>query len=215
MRCSKHSCCPSKQSPCAQGCCPSKKKPLIILAALAGAAAVVGLMGGCASRRTAQTDLPTVDHVNVERYTGTWYEIAKLPNRFQKQCASNTKAVYAIQGNDISVTNSCMRADGKTEDITGIAKVVPNSGNAKLRVSFFGPFYAPYWILALGPSYDWSLVGTPDRKYLWILSRTPQLPEETQRHVIARAVELGFDTSKLEFTPQTAAEYPRSYSKQP
>jgi apolipoprotein D and lipocalin family protein len=193
--------------------CSRKHSLLLLAGAAAGAAAVVGLVGACAAQ-PAQPDLPTVEHVILERYAGLWYEIARLPNRFQKQCASNTAAEYTLTDKGMRVVNSCMRADGQTESIKGRARVVPGSGNAKLRVGFFGPFFAPYWILALDRDYEWVLVGTPDRKYLWILARTPQLPQAVYQHIVERAAELGFATEKLQLTPQAGGvQYPRSYSR--
>ncbi|MFV0601080.1 MAG: lipocalin family protein [Brachymonas sp.] len=196
------------------GPCSKKHSLLLLAAAAAGAAAVVGLIGACAAQ-PAQPELPTVEHVILERYAGLWYEIARLPNRFQKQCAGNTTAEYTLTDKEVHVINSCTRADGRTESIEGKVRVVPGSGNAKLRVRFFGPFSAPYWILALDKDYEWALVGTPDRNYLWILARTPQLPQAVYQHIVERAAELGFATEKLQLTPQAAAvQYPRSYSTQ-
>ena len=196
--------------------CPlsSKKQSLLLLvAAAAGAVAAVGVMSACSTIRPALPGLPVVDHVVLERYAGVWYEIARLPNRFQKQCICNTKAEYTLTDAGVRVRNSCVRVDGKTDTIEGIAQVVPGSGNAKLRVSFFRPFYGDYWILALDQDYEWALVGTPDRKYLWILSRAPHLADEVQQAIIARAAELGFAVEKLEFTPQAEVQYPRSYHR--
>ena len=194
---------------------PSTKKHslLLLVAAAAGAAAAVGVMSACSSKGPVRPDVSAVDHVVLERYAGVWYEIARLPNRFQKQCACNIKAEYTLIDAGMKVRNSCTRADGKTDTANGIAKVVPGSGNAKLRLSFFGPFYGDYWILALDHDYEWALVGSPDRKFLWILSRTPQLAEGVLQGIIARAAELGFATDKLEFTPQTDVQYPRSYTR--
>lgn len=186
--------------------CSLKKSPWLLVAAAAlGAAATVGIMTGCASQKQqAKPALPTVDHVVLERYVGVWYEIARLPNRFQTQCARNVKAQYTLVDGGMQVHNSCVQANGKTRTATGFAKVEPGSGNARLSVSFFRPFYGPYWVLALDREYAWSLVGSPDRKQLWILSRTPQLPPEVQQRIIARAAELGFATDALLFTPQDA-----------
>jgi len=186
--------------------CSLKKSPWLLLTAAAlGAAATAGIMAGCASQKRPQAPtLPTVDHVVLERYVGVWYEIARLPNRFQTQCARNIKAEYQLVEGGMQVRNSCVQANGKTRSATGFAKVEPGSGNARLRVSFFRPFYGPYWVLALDREYAWSLVGSPDRKQLWILSRTPHLPQDVQQRIIARAAELGFATESLLFTPQDA-----------
>lgn len=164
-------------------------------------AAGAALLAGCASAPTAP--LPTVPTVDLARYAGAWYEVASLPNRFQKQCVADTQARYRPVGDDIEVRNRCRTADGTVEDITGIAKVVPGSGNAKLRVSFFRPFYGDYWILAFGPDQRWVLVGEPKRQFGWVLSRTPQLPAAELDAALARAEALGYDRRAFKTTPQT------------
>ena len=98
--------------------------------------------------------LPTVAEVDLARYAGAWYEIALLPNRFQKQCVADTQARYRLDGERVEVINRCRMADGRVDDIKGHAKVVPGSGNARLRVTFFWPFYGDYWVLALDPDFD-------------------------------------------------------------
>ncbi len=151
----------------------------------------------------APAPLPTVAQVELARYAGAWYEIALLPNRFQKQCVADTQARYQLDGERVSVLNRCRTADGRVEDIRGHAKVVAGSGNARLRVTFFWPFYGDYWVLALDADYRHVLVGEPDRKYAWVLSRTPQLDEATLQSVLDRAAELGFDKAAFQRTPQT------------
>ncbi len=125
---------------------------------IASALVAVAALSGCGSSPPA-SPLPTVAAVDLARYSGLWYEIALLPNRFQAQCTSDTQARYRPQGDDIEVFNRCRRADGSVVDATGVAKVVAGSGNAKLRVSFFRPFYGDYQVLALPDDYRWVLVG--------------------------------------------------------
>jgi apolipoprotein D and lipocalin family protein len=158
---------------------------------------------GCTSAPTAP--LPTVVSVDLARYTGAWYEVAALPNRFQKQCVADTQARYRQTGADIEVVNRCRTADGKVDDITGIAKVVPDSGDAKLRVSFFRPFYGDYFVLALGSrqDYGWVLVGEPTRQFGWVLSRTPAIAPADLETALARAEALGYARSAFKPTPQT------------
>ncbi|WP_310460426.1 lipocalin family protein [Sphaerotilus sp.] len=165
--------------------------------------ALLALLAGCTWAPT--LPLPTVASVDLGRYTGAWYEVASLPNRFQKQCVADTQARYRQTGADIEVVNRCRTADGKVEDITGIAKVVPDSGNAKLRVSFFRPFYGDYWVLALGPDYRWVLVGEPTRQFGWVLSRTPALAPADLDTALARAEALGYARTAFKATPQTQA----------
>lgn len=141
---------------------------------------------------------PVVASVNVNRYLGTWYQQALIPNRFQIRCASNTTATYALDGKDLSVVNQCRGADGKVEVATGVAKIVEGSNNAKLRVSFFRPFYGDYWVLALDPEYQWVLVGDPTRHYGWVLSRDANLSDVIFSQILDRAVSLGYDKTRFE-----------------
>ena len=170
------------------------------LGALLIASALAGLVG-CGSSPPA-SPLPTVAAVDLARFSGLWYEIALLPNRFQAQCVSDTQARYRPQGDDIEVFNRCRQADGSVTDATGVAKVVAGSGNAKLRVSFFRPFYGGYQVLALPDDYRWVLVGEPSRQYGWVLSRTPQMAPTDYAAALARAEVLGYARSAFRLTPQ-------------
>lgn len=153
------------------------------------------LLGGCATREP----LPTVPEVDLARYSGTWHEIAKYPNFFQRRCASDTKAIYEPMADGrIRVVNSCRNANGREQRVSGTATVVPDSGNARLRVSFWGPFAGDYWIIGLDPDYRWALVGHPSRKFLWILSRTPEMDDTTYRRIVKLATDLGYDPSRIE-----------------
>jgi apolipoprotein D and lipocalin family protein len=134
---------------------------------------------------------------------GTWYEIARLPNRFQEVCAGDTQARYRLDGDLVRVTNHCRKVDGTITTAEGRARSVAGSSNSKLRVSFFRPFYGDYWVLALDPGYQWVLVGEPRRKYAWILSRKPLLAETTIAALLDQAAEQGFDRDAFQRTPQT------------
>jgi apolipoprotein D and lipocalin family protein len=151
------------------------------------------------------TPLPTVMQVDLGRYAGDWYEVAKLPNRFQAMCAADTLARYRLEGDKVRVENRCRNKNGDLETAQGTAKVVDGSGNAKLRVSFFWPFYGDYWVLAFddtAPDYRWVLVGEPERRYAWVLSRSAKLDATTLDHVLAKAATLGFDRTAFQVTPQ-------------
>ena len=167
------------------------------------AAALAGLVG-CSSPPPGPP-LPTVAAVDLDRYLGTWYEVAVVPNRFQKQCVADTQACYRLQGDVIEVFNRCRQSDGTVSEVTGVAKPVTGSANAKLRVSFFRPFYGDYWVLALPEDYRWALVGEPSRSYGWVLSRTPQIAPADLAVVLARAEHLGYTASAFQRTPQTLA----------
>jgi apolipoprotein D and lipocalin family protein len=164
---------------------------------------VIGTTALLAACAPTYPSLPTVHAVDLDRYYGTWYEIARLPNRFQAMCVSDTQATYRPDGNQVTVVNRCRTADGKFEQADGVAKVVAGSHGAKLRVSFFRPFYGDYWILDLDPDYRWVLVGEPSRKYAWILARQPRLDDATREALLNRAATLGFDRRAFVSTPHT------------
>jgi apolipoprotein D and lipocalin family protein len=140
----------------------------------------------------------TVPFVDLKQYAGTWYEIARYPNRFQKNCVSDVRATYSmVTDGKLSVLNQCVQANGKMKTAKGRGKVVDRTGNAKLKVTFFWPFYGDYWILDLDPNYTFAVVGEQDRKYLWILSRTPEIDSNLYNQILERITNQGYDTSKL------------------
>ena len=147
-------------------------------------------------------DVTPVKDFDLGRYLGAWYEIARFENRFEKKCARNVMARHGATNKPgrITVTNECQRADGRMTVANGYGKV--DGAGGQLKVSFFRPFWARCWVLAVDPEYQWSLVGEPKREYLWILSRTPTLGAEVLEGIKAKAVEQGFDVSKLLMTPQ-------------
>jgi apolipoprotein D and lipocalin family protein len=147
----------------------------------------------CATRLPPPTTVPSVD---LARYAGEWHEIESFPAWFQSGCAGS-KAVYTPNPDGtIKVVNTCQRR-GRPATATGTARVVPGSNNSKLKVRFFGPFEGDYWILDLDPAYRWAAVGSPDRKYLWILSRSPQIDPVLLGRIRARLAAQGFDVSRL------------------
>jgi apolipoprotein D and lipocalin family protein len=152
-----------------------------------------------------QTPLKTVDHVDLPRYAGKWYEIARLPNRFEKKCARDVTAEYELKDGIVSVRNTCIQQDRASTTAKGKAKVVDASTNARLKVTFFWPFYGDYWIIGLDHDYRWAIVGEPSRKYLWILSRTPSLPKATLDMVLKKVEENGYHPADLMYPPQSAA----------
>ncbi len=147
--------------------------------------------------------LPVVPAVDLSKYAGRWYEIARLPNRFEKKCVSSVTATYTLRTDGkIEVVNQCKKASGKLQTATGKAKVVDKKTNAKLKVTFFWPFYGDYWILDLGANYEYAVVGDESRKYLWILSRTPQIDDALYQGLLAKMANQGFDTARVIKTPQ-------------
>ena len=158
---------------------------------------------GCSSSNYAPLDV--VDKVDVQRYLGKWYEIALLPNSFEKGCNCTTAEYSLIDSTTIRVINSCRKdsVNGKVDQANGKAFVVEGSNNAKLRVQFFWPFRGDYWIIDLDKeNYSYAVVGAPNRKYLWILSRTPKMDEIIYNTLIEKCKAKGFDVSMLEKTKQ-------------
>jgi apolipoprotein D and lipocalin family protein len=153
------------------------------------------LLSGCASR----PPLATVPSVDLARYSGKWYEIAKYPNFFQRGCVGQATAEYSANPDgSIRVVNRCAGKDGRTVGVEGRATVVPGSGNAKLRVNFGGPFGGAYWVIGLDETdYTWAVVGHPSRKFLWILARTPELPDATYRRILELVTASGYDVARL------------------
>ncbi len=149
--------------------------------------------------------MQVVPYVDLARYAGKWYEVARLPNRFQRDCASDTSATYTLRPDGkITVLNQCRQADGLMKSARGTARLASSKEpNTKLRVTFFWPFYGNYWIIDLEPDYRWAVVGEPDRKYFWILSREPQLDEALYNQIVERARSQGYDLSPLLRTPHT------------
>jgi apolipoprotein D and lipocalin family protein len=164
---------------------------------------VVGMVvGGVVS--AANTDLETVESVDLERYLGTWYEIASYPAWFQRNCTATTAEYRRREDGLIGVVNSCRKGalDGKLKRAAGKARVVDAASNAKLKVSFFWPFWGDYWIIELDEDYRWAVVGEPKRKYLWILSRTPVLDEAEFDAIVAGLPAKGYDPARLQRTLQ-------------
>ena len=142
------------------------------------------------------SSLEVVPHVELEKYLGKWYEIARLPAKFQEGCSETTATYTMSKHGSISVLNECKR-NGKVKQANGKAKVVDKTTNAKLKVTFFWPFYGDYWIIKLGEDYEYSVVGTPNRKYLWILSRNPQMEKSLFSELVAFVKSKGFNAENL------------------
>ena len=148
--------------------------------------------------------LPTVPWVDLNRFAGCWHEVARLPNIFQRNCVGATARYTPLADGSIRVENTCRTFRGRCRSITGRAEPVPCSGNARLRVRFAGVAglmpvsrAGNYWIIALDDDYQWAMVGTPDRRFLWLLSRDRGLPREIEGMLIGRARCLGFDVDRL------------------
>jgi apolipoprotein D and lipocalin family protein len=176
--------------------------PLVLVAAL------LNPLCGCGSGLEALfPPLDTVANVDLNRYTGKWYEIARYPNWFQSGCASSTAEYTANADGTIRVFNTCLTADGSVNStIQGTARVVDQSTNAKLKVTFPSiPFPADYWIIQLGDNYEYAVVGEPTRTNLFILSRTPTLGQDTLDAILAQLTDQGYDAARLIYDTPIAA----------
>jgi len=163
------------------------------------------LVTALAACRTPSPQLEVVDDVDLERYAGRWYEISSYPQRFQRGCVATT-ANYTLLGEGrIRVENECRDGsfEGKARRIEGVAWATnPALRDGKLKVRFFWPFSADYWIIELDPDYRFAVVGHPSRDFLWILARTPTLEPALYQELLARVREHGFDPDRLEMTLQ-------------
>lgn len=170
---------------------------------------------------TSQPPLQPVPSVDATRYQGQWYQIAYYPNRFQKQCASDTKAVYRpLPQQRLEVTNSCRTPEGTLSEVVGEARLkrptvfgIPIGAalsSAKLEVRFAPGWlswipgvWADYWVIQLADDYRYAVVGEPTRQYLWILSRTPTLSAQDEAAILARLPQQGYDPARLQREPHS------------
>lgn len=158
------------------------------------------------AQKVESKELITVPSVDLNRYVGTWYEIARLPNRFQEKCSGDVTATYTLlDDGNIKVVNRCRQEDGEFTTAEGLARRASEDGsNTKLKVRFapaflsFLPFvWGDYWIIDLASDYSYALVGEPERRYLWVLSRSSVMEDHTFEGILERAKRQGYDTSPL------------------
>lgn len=162
---------------------------------------IVFLLTACGGK---PKPLPVVDHVDLQRYTGTWHEIARLPQWFQHGCYNSTATYRLEKDGNLKVINRCQR-DEEESVAEGVARVVDEDTNARLKVRFDNWFSrllptiaeGNYWIIHLSPDYDVVMIGEPERDYLWILARQPTLPDERYRALVDKARRLGFPVEEL------------------
>lgn len=172
----------------------NKHLPIVLLSILFSL-----FIGGCSSKNP---PLQTVNNVDIQKYKGTWYEIARFEHFFEKGC-KNVTATYEIkEDGDLKVINRCTKIDtNEKKEATGVAYATDET-NSKLKVSFFRPFYGDYYILDLASDYSYALVGNPNRELLWILSRTKTLDENIKNSILKKLPALGFDANKFIWTIQ-------------
>jgi apolipoprotein D and lipocalin family protein len=192
-------CHPDETGHCGSGAPGRYRRGALALGLLALAA-----LAGCGPG-TERAPLETVPYVDLARYQGRWYEIARLPMWFQRGCLQSEALYEVVDATTVAVTNRCPTASGATKTATGRATVVDPQTNARLEVEFDNWFSrlfpgvarGDYWVLYLDPDYTLALVGEPGRRYLWVLSRSPTLDEDRYREVVALAGRLGFPTGEL------------------
>jgi apolipoprotein D and lipocalin family protein len=154
--------------------------------------------------------LATIPSLDLKRYMGTWYEIAKFPNAFQKKCAGFTTATYSLREDGrVDVVNRCRRADGSLDEATGVARQPGGAGSPKLEVRFAPAIvswlpmvWGDYWVIDLDPSYQLAAVSEPKREYLWILARTPKVDPAAYDALLGRLAAQGLDMNRLAPTKQ-------------
>jgi apolipoprotein D and lipocalin family protein len=178
-----------------------------VLARAGGLGAFVGSALGIPAIK--HDELQTAESVDLSKYAGLWYEIARLPTSHEDKCATDVTALYVLDEDGFAVTNRCLREDGTEVEAAGRARRVPGATSSKLEVTFaptylrFLPFvWADYWVLHVDEGYQTAVVGTVDRDHLWFLSRSPSPTDEQLDSMIAIASERGFDVSRLKSTPQ-------------
>jgi len=157
----------------------------------------------------ANEPLRVVESVDAERYMGLWYAIASIPTTFERQCVQGTTAEYTLlESGKIQVVNTCYDEDGNVDVARGQAWIPDPAESSKLKVSFvrflgIWWFGAPYWVIDLAPDYSYAVVGHPTRKYGWILSRTPTLPDDVFAGIVSRLELQGYDFESFRITDQT------------
>ncbi len=169
-------------------------------------ALIISIVPQDAGEATQQKPLEVVSSIDLQRYVGTWHEIARFPNSFQRDCASDVTATYTLlEDGTIAVVNRCRQSNGETKEAVGkVRRMSKDEPNSKLEVRFapailsFLPFvWGKYWVIDLAADYSYAVVGEPSREYLWILARSPSLDETTYAGILDRIARRGYDTSRL------------------
>ncbi|GFE61767.1 lipocalin family protein [Geobacter sp. AOG2] len=156
------------------------------------------LFAGAGNAATAPLPVSPVQSVDLARYMGVWYEIARFDHFFQEGCRGSTATYTLLPSGEVEVINRCVdEKDNSRREAKGRAWSVDPQGNARLKVSFFWPFRTDYWIIDLGPSYEYAVVGSPNRKYLWVLARKPVMEKDVYQHILDLVAKQGFPLEKL------------------
>ncbi|QHN05573.1 lipocalin family protein [Granulicella sp. WH15] len=182
-----------------------RSRMTMICLLLAGAQA----LRGQSVRAVPKVDLPS--------FTGTWYEVARYADKREKECVGDVFMLIALadKPNRFQLVNSCKTKTGYTDTNNGNGRTQDKSGDGKLKVTYIWPFSKKFWVLAVGPGYEWSLVGNPNHKDLRVLARTTTMKPEVLAEIKAKAAAQGFPVGKLVMTPQTPRQVARRESRQP
>lgn len=183
---------------------------------LAAAALLLGAgaLSHAAPATAPSAPLQTVARLDLPRYLGTWYEIAKYPNRFQQKCVADTRADYQLRPDgQVRVLNQCRRADGSVDSAEGAARLVGGTDSPRLQVRFapvwlgwLSAVWGDYWVIDLDPAYQLVAVSEPQREFLWVLSRQPQVDPQAYQALLQRLSAQGFDLDRLQLSPQSSAQ---------
>lgn len=208
-----HDMAPTPTTPFRHTRCGRVSSSSLVVTAMRTSMIAIALSGllGLAMPAMAQPPLhKPVPVLDLARYSGTWHQVAHLPMFFQRKCVSDTTATYTPQADGtIEVRNACTRRDGERIEAIGVARTVPGApGSLQVRfapnwTSWMPLTWAPYWVIAVDPDYDWAMVGGPDRDHLWILSREPSMDPERYAALVAQARELGYPVDELVGEPST------------
>lgn len=162
------------------------------------------LLSAALALPAAAAEVTSVETLDITRYAGEWHEIARLPMFFQRNCVGDVTAQYTLRdGGLVGVRNSCRNEDGETDVVDGVARRdTVHAGRLEVRfapdwLSWLPLTWADYWVIALDPDYQWAIVGEPGREYLWILSRTPDMPKAQLDELKAKAVAMGYELDTL------------------
>ncbi len=169
-----------------------------VLRGVMGSAMLLG-MGLAAIGSAAGQAVTPVPKLDLNRFVGTWFEIVRLPNKLEKHCVSDAMVLYALgdKPTQFQVVNSCTIKNGSTDSRNATGKMIGKLGDGRVRVTYLWPFSAKYWVLATGPEYEWALVGSPNHKALWVLSKTAAMKPEVLDEIEAKAAAEGYNRSKL------------------
>jgi apolipoprotein D and lipocalin family protein len=177
----------------------------LISAAFVSSLLLIGVCALTPSETLAQKGaVSAVSFVDLQRYSGKWFEIARFPHKFQRECVGNTTTTFntMTDNGQLEILNSCLQKNGKVDQLKGQAKIVDSSTNSKMKFSSSKFSNDSYWVVNLDPEYQYAVVGTPDHNFLWILSRTPQMTDATYQQILRNVEKMGFRPSKIVKTPQ-------------